>query len=79
MRLLWNSILFQQLLAVFGGFASVSTDVRTDRRSDGHTEGRTYRSTDVWTFRHTDGQIYGRTDKPSYTDARTHLKMSIVI
>ena len=37
-----------------------------DRRTDGPTDGRTDRPTD----RRTDG----RTDRPSYRDARTHLK-----
>jgi len=39
---------------------------RTDLRTYGRTNGRTYGRTD--------GRTYGRTDKPSYRDAKTHLK-----
>ena len=41
-----------------------------ERRCFGRTYGRTYGRTDL----RTDGRTYGRTDKPSYRDARTHLK-----
>ena len=37
--------------------------LRTDRPTDGRTDRRT------------DGQTDGRTNRPSYRDARTHLKM----
>ena len=42
----------------------------TDIRTYGHTDIRTYGHTDIRTHGHTDI----RTDRPSYRDARTHLK-----
>ena len=41
------------------------------KRCNGHTDGRTYGRTYGWTDE--------RTNRPSYRDARTHLKLKIVI
>ena len=40
----------------------IKMDIRTDIRSD------------IWTDARTDGHTDGRTERPSYRDARTHLK-----
>ena len=54
------------------------TDGPTDRRTDRQTDRRTDRQTDQWTDQRTDQWTDGRTDqctdKPSYRDARMHLK-----
>ena len=43
---------------------------QTDLRTDGPTDLRTYGPTDLRTY----GPMDLRTDRPSYRDARTHLK-----
>ena len=48
----------------------VKCDGRTDGPTDGRTDGRTDRRTD----RPIDGPTDQRTGRPSYRDARTHLK-----
>ena len=53
-----NVIHFLMILANFGVFSLMVTDGRTY----GHTDTRTYGHKDIWT------------DRPSYRDARTHLK-----
>ena len=47
---------------ISGGFRFRVTALRMDGRTDGQTDGRM------------DGRPDGRTDRPSYRDARTHLK-----
>ena len=54
---------------IFGGFWFRVTALRTDGQSDGRTDG--------WSDGRTDGWSDGRTDRPSYRDARTHLKRSV--
>ena len=56
-----NMIHFLMILADFGVFSLMLTDGHTD----GRTYGRTYGHTDI------------RTDRPSYRDARTHLKTGV--
>ena len=58
---------FLRFLAVFGGFAEMLTDGRTN----GHTDGWTYGRADG----HVDGRTNRRIDRPSDRDASTHLKM----
>ena len=47
------------------------------RRLDGPTHLQTDGPMDGRTDLRTDGRTYERTDKPSYRDARTHLKTSL--
>ena len=62
------------VLMVTDGRTDIRTDIRTDERTDGHMDGRT----DIWTDGRKDRRMDGRTDiwtdRPSYRDARTHLK-----
>ena len=53
-----NMIHFMMISGDFGVFSLMLTDGHTDPRTDPRTDGRT----DI------------RTDRPSYRDARTHLK-----
>ena len=50
-------------------------DGRTEGRMDQRTDGRTDRGTDGRPDGQTDGRTDGRTDRPSYKNARPHLKM----
>ena len=60
-NLLWHLFARKYWFPLFFTKAS-PMDRRTDQRTDGPTDGRI------------DGRMDGRTDRPSYKDARTHLK-----
>ena len=65
----WSLVLICLKMSIF----IIFDESVPDRRTDGWTNGPTDERTDG----QTDGRTNVRTDRPSYRDARTHLKISI--